>query len=276
MIIKKINLKDKFSFIGKEGANPYLDVYLPDDSLNRADFKRPCLLICPGGGYGFCTPREGEPIALNFIPEGFNTFVLYYTCAPSRFPTQITEVAAAMELIYINAHEWHCDTEKITIIGFSAGGHLATHYSTSFDCEEIREKFPKSKAPNGSILCYPVISSEQGKCHSGTFKNLIGHYPLSQEETQKFSLENCVSDNTPPAFIWHTVEDNTVPVYSSLAYANALAEHKIPFELRIFPKGGHGLSTCDMQTIDKDADCLMYNHRWISEAKIWLKFMNLA
>ncbi len=276
MILKRIELKDEFSFLGEEGNNPVLDVYLPDETMGRNDRKRPCLVICPGGGYGGCSPREAEPIALNFIPEGFNAFVLWYTCAPKRFPTQVREVAAVMELIYKNAEEWHCDTEKITISGFSAGGHLAAHYSTSFDCAEIREVFPESKAPNGSLLCYPVISAVEGKCHSGSFNNLIGHYPLTEEEMQKFSLENAVKDNTPPAFIWHTAEDDAVPVYSSIMYANALSEHKIPYELHIFPKGWHGIATSDRETMTATDGFIAYNHAWIEEAKKWLKFMNLV
>lgn len=275
MIVKRLCLKDYFPFLGENGNNPVLDVYLPDEVMNRADFKRPCMVICPGGGYRFCSPREAEPIALNFIPEGFNAFVLYYTCSPKRFPTQIREVAAVMELIYKNSDEWKCDTDKVSIIGFSAGGHLAGHYSTMFDCTEVREVFPESKAPNGSILCYPVISAEEGKCHAGSFKNLVGHHPLSEEEMNKFSLEYCVKENTPPAFIWHTAADDAVPVYSSLAYANALSKYKIPFELHIFPKGWHGIATSDIQTMTENDEFIAYNHVWIEEAKKWLKFMNL-
>lgn len=276
MIVKKLHLKDEFAFLGENGANPTLDIYLPDEVMNRPDFKRPCMLICPGGGYRECSPREAEPIALNFLPEGFNVFVLTYTCAPARFPTQIREVAAAMELIFKNAEEWRCDIEKISIMGFSAGGHLAGHYSTSFDCPEVREIFPESKAPASSVLCYPVISAVAGKCHKGSFENLVGHYPLNDMEMKRFSLENAVKENTPPAFLWHTASDGVVPVYSSLAYANALSENKIPFELRVFPEGQHGVATCDAQTLDDFKRCYPYDRVWIKEAIDWLKYMNLA
>ena len=276
MIVKKLQLKDYFEFLGENGANPTLDVYLPDEVMNRADFKRPSMLICPGGGYSMCSPREAEPIALHFLPEGFNVFVLWYTCAPAKFPTQICEVAAAMELIYKNAKEWYCDTEKISVIGFSAGGHLAAHYSTSFDCAEVREIFPESKAPAASVLCYPVISAVEGKCHIGSFERLVGNYPLNDEQMKRFSLENAVKENTPPAFIWHTASDTIVPVYSSLVYANALSEYKIPFELRIFPEGQHGVATCDEKTLDDFKRCYPYDKVWIKEAIDWLKYMNKA
>ncbi len=276
MIIKSFNLKEVFPTLGDNSVSPRLDAYLPDEVMNRPDFKRPSLLICPGGGYRECSLREAEPIALHFLPEGFNVFVLWYTCAPAKFPTQIREAAAAMELIYQKADEFACDTKKISIMGFSAGGHLAGHYSTSFDCPEIRETFPESKAPNGSVLCYPVISAEEGKCHQGSFVNLVGHYPLTEEEMHRFSLEYCVRENTPPAFIWHTASDGVVPVYSSLAYANALSEHKIPFELRVFPEGQHGVATCDEQTLDDYKRCYPHDRVWIKEAIDWLKYMNLA
>lgn len=276
MIVKNIELKNYFDFLGEDDRNPSVDVYLPYDSLDREDYKRPCLVICPGGGYAFCSPREAEPIALKFLPEGFNVFVLWYSVAPHKFPTQIREVAALMELIHNNAKEWNCDTDKISIMGFSAGAHLAGHYSTMFDCEEVRELFPSSKAPKASILCYPVISAKEGKCHVGSFENLVGHYPLNDEEMKKFSLEYCVKDNTPPAFLWHTATDTCVPVYSSLAYANALSEHNISFELRIFPEGQHGVATCDSQTLDDYKPSYDYDKVWLKEASDWLKYMNLA
>ena len=276
MIVKKLNLKDEFPILGDSSVNPTLDIYLPDEVMNRPDFKRPSMLICPGGGYAECSLREAEPIGLHFLPEGFNVFVIKYTCAPAKFPTQIREVAAAMELIYKNAEEWKCDTNKISIMGFSAGGHLAGHYSTMFDCQEVREMFPQSKAPNASVLCYPVLSAAEGKCHSGSYMNLVGHYPLTEEEMKKFSVEYCVKENTPPAFIWHTASDVVVPVYSSLAYANALSEYKIPFELRVFPEGQHGVATCDEQTLDDFKPCYPYDRVWLKEAIDWLKYMKLA
>ena len=107
-----IYLKDRFLFLGENGRNPEVSVYLPDPlvEMGRDDWKRPCMVICPGGGYGMCSQREGEPIALHFLKEGYNVFVLRYSVAPNRFPTQLREVAALMELIYENADAWHCDT----------------------------------------------------------------------------------------------------------------------------------------------------------------------
>lgn len=272
---KRIQLKEHFAFLGEGGKNPTLDIYLPYNmvEMRRQNMKRPCMLICPGGGYGMCSERESEVVGVHFLPEGYNVFVLTYSVAPNRFPTQIREVAAAMELIYQNAESWHCDTEKIAVMGFSAGGHLAAHYSTMFDCKEVREVFPESKAVNASVLCYPVINANERTAHMGSFLNLLGHQPETQAEEDYFSCDKHVRATTPPTFLWHTAEDKTVPVKNSILYANALAENGVPFELHIFPFGGHGLSTCDKHTIDDMTPIYEYNSAWLTDLKKWLKLI---
>ncbi|MBE6802966.1 MAG: alpha/beta hydrolase [Ruminococcaceae bacterium] len=275
MICEKIELKKHFSFLGENGNNPTLDIYLPYNmvEMNRQNQKRPCLLVLPGGGYGMCSERESEPIAIHFLPEGFNVFVLTYSVAPNRFPTQIIEVAAAMEVIYENADKWNCDVNRIAVMGFSAGGHLAAHYSTMYDCKEVRGVFKDSKRPDASVLCYPVITSDFTTTHQGSFINLTGHNNLTPEEAEILSCEKHVSATTPPAFIWHTAEDNVVPVENSIIYAKALAKYKIPFELHIFPFGGHGLSTCDKHTCDEVTNIITYNSAWLDDLKKWFNII---
>lgn len=270
---ERIFLKKHFDFLGNDGRNPYVDTYLPYNlsEMHREDRKRPCMIVCPGGGYGMCSQREAEPIALKFLEDGYNVFVVYYSVAPHRFPNQLREVAATIELINKNADEWHCDAEKIGIIGFSAGGHLAAHYSTMYNCKEVREVFPQSKPVHATILSYPVISIAFPECHRGSFVNLLGHEPIKRDEIEYFSCEYNVNEKTPPAFIWHTAEDNCVPVKNSLAYAQALSAHKVPFEMHIYPYGHHGLSTCDDQTADNVTDKLKYASRWVTDAKKWLR-----
>lgn len=147
MFYQVMHLKKFFPQLGTESIDPTVTAYLPDNlvEMRRQNQKHPCLLICPGGGYAMCSQREADPIAYHFLPEGYNVFVLNYSVAPSRFPTQLREVAAAMELIYRYAEEWHCDSTRVEIMGFSAGGHLAAQYSTCFDWPEVREAFPDSK-----------------------------------------------------------------------------------------------------------------------------------
>lgn len=273
MRCERLEMKKYFDFLGENEANPTLDIYLPYNmvEMNRQNQKRPCMLICPGGGYGMCSEREWEPVALQLLPEGFNCFVLRYSCSPHRFPTQIREVAAAVELIYSHADEWNCDTSKLAIMGFSAGGHLAAHYSTMFDCKEVREVFPHSKCVNASVLCYPVITAKADITHQGSIINLTGHLPENEEELAYFSCEKNVDANTPSAFLWHTAEDGAVPVVNSLLYATALTENKVPVELHIYPYGGHGLSTCNKETIDGMTKVIEYNNIWLDSLKRWLK-----
>lgn len=270
MTHKDIQLKDRFPFLGEEGRNPTLTTYIPYNA-SPSDSPRPAILVCPGGGYGCVSPREAEPVALQFLTEGYYVFVLTYSCAPHKFPTQLWEAAAALELIYENAEKWNVDTGRIAIMGFSAGGHLAAHYSNSFDCEEVRAVFPESKPVKASILCYPVITAQEGHCHKGSFNNLVGHFPLTEEEDKKFSCHRLVTDRTPPAFVWHTAEDKAVPVISSLLYAQALAEHKISFALHIYSHGFHGLSTADEQTNAPLSAATQLAADWLPAVKKWLK-----
>lgn len=272
MKIIEINLKDKYEFLGCDGRNPTLTCYLPRNivEMGRAEEKRPTILICPGGGYAGCSEREAEPIALKFLNWGFNAVILRYSCAPHRFPVQLREVAAAFEEIYANADQWNCDLTKVGIIGFSAGGHLTAHYSNKYDCDEVRSVFPNSKKPNFSVPCYPVISADESFAHKGSFINLLGEYPIG-DVAKEFSCENMVTPKTPPTFIWHTTEDQAVPVKNSLVYATALAENNVPFSLHVYPYGVHGLSTVDYLTNDDDKldPKTVLASAWLDEFKKW-------
>ena len=137
MINEKIKLSEQYSLPG----NATLECFLHSDSkeMHNAVQNLPCMIVCPGGAYCFCSKREAEPIGVHFLPKGFNVFIMDYSVAPNKFPTQLREIAALIELIYENAEIWNCNTEKIAIIGFSAGGHLAAHYSNAYDCKEVRE-----------------------------------------------------------------------------------------------------------------------------------------
>lgn len=271
MRVFKVELKEKYEFCGIDGRNPTLTCYLPRNivEMGRADEMRPTILICPGGGYAECSEREAEPIALKFLNWGYNAIILRYSCAPHRYPVQLCEVAAAFEEIYKNADDWHCDTTKIGIIGFSAGGHLVAHYSNAYSSKEVRTVFPNSKKPNFSVLCYPVLSAEKGITHEDSIVNLLGEFPT---DVSKYSCEAMVTKDTPPTFIWHTAEDQIVPVKNSLVYAEALAANGVPFSLHIYPYGEHGLATCDAITnpperIEKRR---LLSADWIEDLNKWI------
>ena len=273
-----LHLKDYYPFLGEDNCDPTVEMYLPFNltEMGRQNDKRPCMIVCPGGAYAFCSQREAEPIALQFLPQGYNVFTITYSVNPHRFPTQLREVAALMELIYKTADAWNCDTEKIAIIGFSAGGHLAAHYSTMFDCKEVREVFPESKSVNASVLCYPVITADPSHAEKGSIHNLVGKTDISPEETEYFSCEKNVKDTTPPAFIWHTAEDGLVPVMNSMLYAEALSAHKVPFELHIYPYGAHGLSTGDAQTNGNMNEKIEHVGNWLTSLEKWLKLIGFT
>ena len=151
-----------------------------------------------------------------------------------------------------------------------SGLHDDQHYSTAYDCPEVRALFPDSKPVQASILCYPVITADPAWAHLGSFDALTGKTERTPEEIQKFSCEKLVTDHTPPAFLWHTAADGSVPVMNSLLYAQALAAHRIPFELHVYPEGEHGLATSDARTLDKVLPEHEYAHAWLDCAKKWL------
>ncbi len=268
-----IHLKDHFPILGEDGKDPRLTTYLPYNmvEMNRQDWLRPCILVCPGGGYHFNSEREAEVIAVHFLPEGYNVFVLNYSVAPHKFPSQLREVAAALELIHANAMQWNCDVNRIAIMGFSAGGHLSAHYSNAWDCPEVREVFPDSKPVNASILSYPVITGDPRYSHPGSFQNLTGKAQPPMEDLDRFSCHKMVTERTPPAFLWHTATDELVPVMNSLLYTQALAEHKIPFALHVYPKGWHGLCTADEQTNGELPADVRLTSDWFPTLMKWLK-----
>ena len=248
-----------------------MDVYLPEplEEMGRGEQKRPVLVICPGGAYRFCSQREAEPIALHFLTDGYCVLVLSYSVAPHVFPRQLQEVAGVLELICQNAELWHCDTEKIALMGFSAGGHLAAHYANAFDIPQVRSAFPHSKGVQASLLCYPVISSREDLRHAESFQNLTGTEDCARWE--QVSCEKLVTGKTPPTFLWHTAKDNAVPVSNTLVYGQALAAHGVPFEMHVFPEGAHGLATADAVTNDCLPAGAGKNALWLPLAKEWLK-----
>lgn len=261
--MEMVFLRSVFHQLPETEKDPTLTVYLAEGNC-----ARPGILVCPGGGYSYCSDREAAPVAEKLLPMGYNVFVLDYAVEPDRFPNQILQVAAAMELIHANAEKWNTDLDRIAILGFSAGGHLACHYTNAFDCPEVREIFPDSKPVQASILCYPVITTREAYCHKGSFENLSGRKAPFED---RFSCEKLVNDKTPPTFIWHTAPDKTVPVFNSLLYAQALSEKKIPYSLHIYPYGGHGLSTVEPEINPNLPAGAELAKRWLTDLELWLK-----
>lgn len=198
-------------------AKTSLTVYLHE---SRPEFarveKRPFVLVIPGGGYSFCSDREGEPIALNFAAAGYHTGVLRYHVGEHRdFKKALLDAEKSMKIIKELDDSWKVDREKIAVIGFSAGGHLATSLSNL-----------SNEKPSLCILGYPAILK--------SFSNVM--------QIDAPSLDECVTSETPPTFLFSTFSDNVVPIENSLSYLKALEEQEVPFESHIFQEGLHGLS----------------------------------
>lgn len=248
MIYETVKLREFYPALSAEGGEPILKTYCRDVSREiDLDRRFPAMLICPGGGYAFVSDREAEPMALDYLSAGFNAFVLTYSVAPARYPSALLQAAAAMDYIRKNADRYHVYPEKISISGFSAGGHLAgslaCFWNEKFIADTL-ETASENLRPNAAVLSYPVITGGE-KAHRGSFDNLCGS---DKALVQKMSLETAVTKNTPPTFLWHTATDGCVPVENSLLMASALRENGIPFELHIFAEGSHGLSTCTYQS----------------------------
>lgn len=232
--------------------------------------KRPALLICPGGGYEFCSIREGAPVARAFARDGIASFVLEYGCEDvplGKKPLQT--LSAAVAWVRRNADDFGVDAERIAVCGFSAGGHLAAHFSAVWDCAAWFAPGTDLQAhrPNAALLCYPVITAGEF-AHRGSFDRLA-----PRAEHHAYSVETLVGASMPPTFVWHTLDDETVPVENTLLLLAALRRAGVPQEAHLFPHGVHGLALADYETADPANGRLPDRHvaRWQALGAEWLK-----
>jgi acetyl esterase/lipase len=220
---------------------PNLSVYLaPEDKATGA-----AVVVCPGGGYGaLATGHEGHDVAVFFNGHGVSAFVLTYRIAPKyRHPCPMLDVQRAIRTVRARAAEWKVDPERIGVMGFSAGGHLASTAVTFFDdgkgdAEDAVDKV--SCRPDFGILVYPVIVLDKPYTHKGSKQNLLGQRANDPELVDDLSTEKRVTAKTPPCFLMHTSGDTGVPPENSIDFYLALRKAKVPAELHIYEKGGHG------------------------------------
>lgn len=246
MQIEKLNI-----FPQDPNANLVAYVSYNSKELNRS--PRPAIIVCPGGGYGFLSDRESEPIALAFLAQGFAPFVLNYSVREMAADyNPVCEAALAIKHVRENAEKYNVDAQKVFIVGFSAGGHVAASAGTLWSCDRVRaalgEGAPEGIGrPDGMILAYPVISAFDHP-HDDSFFRLCGTNEPTDAQKMEFSLEHHVDGSTAPAFIWHTFEDTLVPVYNSLCFAKAMKDKGVHFEMHIYPYGPHGLALANKET----------------------------
>ena len=228
--------------------------------------KRPTVIVCPGGGYAFTSDREAEPIAMRLNAAGMNAVVVRYSVAPARFPTALLEVASAVRYVRETGVQYGCDPDRVFLIGFSAGGHLAGSYGNFWNRPFVAEALgcdAELLRPNGQVLSYPVITAGP-YAHRGSFECLLGD--RCEAEKESVSLEYSVTKETPPTFIWHTQPDDCVPVENALLFVSALQKAGVKTEFHMFPEGGHGLSLCDRVTSNGAAQLLPKNAKWFDLA----------
>lgn len=270
MIHKKIEIKAR----GMEAVGNLYTYFLDSSIEMRPNEKRPVILMCPGGGYEMTSDREAEPMAMQFLAMGYHVAVLRYSVCPVRYPAALLQVAESVLYLKEHADEYHIDPEKIVVQGCSAGGHLAANYGIAWNSPFLTklmgmENDPERLCVAGLLLCYPVITSGE-KAHEESFRNLLGEQ--YEEKKEELSLENQVTPDTPPTFLWHTATDETVPVENSLYFFQACLQQGVSAELHIYPVGGHGLSlaneeTCRANGIGVQKEC----QSWIGLAQTWLE-----
>lgn len=220
---------------------PTLTIYLPPKEKANGS----AVVICPGGGYGaLVMGKEGFAIAEYFAKQGVAAFVLKYRLPEEKIMKDksigpLQDAQQAITLIRQHARQWNVDTARVGIMGFSAGGHLASTAGTHFNHPVIAVKPQVSVRPDFMILVYPVISMTDSLGHRGSRDNLLGKNP-SPQKIQLFSNELQVTAQTPPAFLIHAGDDKVVDVDNSISFYEALRHKKIPAEMHIYPKGDHG------------------------------------
>lgn len=218
---------------------PAVQVFLPaPDKTTGASF-----VVCPGGGYGGLAGHEAGVVGKWFADHGITAFVLRYRLAPKyHHPAPLTDAQRAIRFVRANAKTWNLDPQRIGIIGFSAGGHLASSAATHYTPGNPDSPDPvehASSRPDAHILIYPVITMGPGT-HQGSKNNLLGNNP-TQQLVDLFSNEKQVTKDTPPAFLMHSVTDSVVPVSNSDSYAAALKAASVPFQFVRGNLGPHGV-----------------------------------
>ena len=237
-----------------------LTLYLRESVEAMPHFRqRPLVLVVPGGGYTHVSPREGDPVALQFAAAGYHTAVLHYAVGESaRDALPMRQLAQAIGLVRQHAEQWNILPDQIALCGFSAGGHLALSGAV-WDIPGMADQ-PR---PNALLLAYPVVTAGE-YAHRGSFVQLAGSTdPAAQ---QAFGLEDKITPQTPPVFVWATMEDATVPVENTLMLVSALHRAGVPCEAHLFEKGVHGTS---ISTAEVDQPS-RHRHHWVELAVEWL------
>ena len=260
-------------------ADTYLETFFLNVTESFTVQERPLILVCPGGGYHFTSEREAEIIAMQFNAMGYHTAVLRYSCKPAQFPTALLELSRAVAHLRAHAQKYMIDPERIAVLGFSAGGHLAASLGAFWNTEwfaKIREEAgvaltAQEIKPDGLILAYPVITSGE-YAHRDSFTDLLGEERAKDSWwLEKMYLEKQNLKDVPPVFLWHTSYDSSVPLENSLYFATQLIKARKPLEYHIFPGDVHGISLADWRTRSEKRMEDTAAVQWIGLVHTWLE-----
>lgn len=268
MEISKIRISEYYDL----KTEAFLNIIQPTELLDRGRIEDfPLLLICPGGGYGMLSKREGEPVAVEFLARGYVTAILNYstvtTAKESHYPMQLHELMASLDYLTNNSDKYRFSAEKIFVIGFSAGGHLVCNLGA--DYQNHLEQY--NLQIKGIGLAYPVVSAEFG-LSGNTYNNLLNVYQDDEKNAlmKKLSFDHADLAKFPPTFIWTTNTDDLVSPLNSIALVENLYRYKRQCEFHLFPIGPHGLSTCS-ELINSPIPQLSQVSQWIDMCDSFFK-----
>lgn len=276
MLHEKIMLK---------GDDAYLKTYVLDDGEFEGKGKlHPAMIVCPGGGYAYCSSNEGEPVALFYARHGYHAFVLNYDCGIGHpYPTQILQLMEAFK--YVKEHREEFRISTISVVGFSAGGNLALTLGIRYNEESLVSRFGKEKGyfrPDHVVLGYPAITlhpmhpkgmipketlelMEKGLIpdfRGPTIREiLLGKEDPSEEELESLNLLNYLHEGMPPVFVFGSIKDSVIPPSDLTGLSSRLIELKVPVELHLLANGDHGVSICDKTVKCEEVERLNM-HKW--------------
>ena len=280
---------ETFKFSNSKNQIPSIKTYILEKTDDPQTSARPFILVVPGGGYDHYGRHEQEQIALKMNSFGFSSAVLHYSLKPTKFPQPLLDAAQAVSFIRKNSEKWNINPDKIILLGFSAGGHVAASLGAYWNSNLISafsELSPQEIKPNALILSYPVITADKDFCHSGSINALLEN--LSEDEKKNLlkitnsenlrdvvSIEKHITKDFPPSFIWHTLADKAVPPENTIFMIQALRHANIEFEYHLFSRGQHGLALSCAQTSNADGsnsekECEI----WPELMKNWLTLLN--
>jgi len=267
-----VDLTKDYSFL-QGGELDCLVMDYPWDGEVDPNWKRPAVIVVPGGGYAMVSKREGEPVASAFFARGFQAFVLRYLTSADgvQYPEQLLELAAAVDYVKKHAAELNVNAEEIFAVGFSAGGHLTGNLAVEHQNVSDKAGVALDCKPTAVGLCYPVITNVHG--HFGSYENLLQGYTeeAKAELLKTLCLNEAVSEDTPPAFIWATADDGVVPADNAIRYALALADKGIAYELHVYPHGAHGASTASLEINNPTGDEMMKIVHWMDDCAAFFR-----